>query len=110
MEITSITPGCGCITATASKRVLEPNVKATLDVNMDARRFVGGKTVIIRVTVGPEFISSAEVKVTALSRADVVFNPGDVGFGAFENVLHLPGEAVGFVDALDFWVAIARTQ
>ena len=36
MEITSITPGCGCITATAGKRVLEPNEKTTLDVGMDA--------------------------------------------------------------------------
>ena len=24
MEITSITPGCGCVTATASRRILEP--------------------------------------------------------------------------------------
>jgi hypothetical protein len=97
MEITSIVPGCGCITAAASKRVLEPNEKATLDVNMDARRFVGGKTVIIRVTVGPEFTSSAEVKVTALSRADVVFNPGDVGFGAVDH-----GQAVSQTVDVDY--------
>src|SRR5436305_1628825 len=80
MEITSITPGCGCVTATATKRVLEPRETATLDVNMDARRFTGPKSVIIRVSVGPEFTSSADVKVTANSRADVVFNPGDVEF------------------------------
>jgi Protein of unknown function (DUF1573) len=97
MEITSITPGCGCITATASKRVLEPNEKTTLDVNMDARRFVGAKTVIIRVTVGPEFTSSAEVKVSALSRADVVFNPGDVGFGAVDH-----GQAVSQTVDIDY--------
>jgi hypothetical protein len=97
MEITSIIPGCGCITATASKRVLEPNEKVTLDVNMDARRFVGGKTVIIRVTVGPEFTSSAEVKVSAMSRADVVFNPGDVGFGAVDH-----GQAVSQTVDIDY--------
>ena len=85
MEITSITPGCGCVTATASKRVLEPNEEATLDVNMDARRFTGPKSVIVRVTVGPEFTSSADVKVSATSRADVVFNPGDVEFGAVDH-------------------------
>ncbi len=97
MEITSITPGCGCITATASKRVLEPNEKTTLDVSMDARRIVGGKTVIIRVTVGPEFTSSAEVKVSALSRADVVFNPGDVAFGAVDH-----GQAVSQTVDVDY--------
>ena len=84
MEITSITPGCGCVTYTASKRVLESNETATLDINMDARRFTGPKAVIVRVTVGPNFTSSADVKVSAVSRADVVFNPGDVEFGAVD--------------------------
>jgi hypothetical protein len=84
MEVTSITPGCGCVTATASKRVLESNEEATLDVSMDARRFTGPKSVVIRVAVGPEFTSSADVKVSAVSRADVVFNPGDVEFGAVD--------------------------
>ncbi len=47
---------------------------------MDARRFTGAKTVGIRVTVGPEFTSSAELKVSATSRQDIVFNPGQVNF------------------------------
>src|ERR1700676_5514468 len=85
MEITSITPGCGCVTATASKRVLDPRESATIDVSMDARRFTGPKAVIVRVTVGPEFTSSADLKVSAVSRADVVFNPGDVEFGAVDH-------------------------
>jgi hypothetical protein len=82
MEITGITSGCGCVSAIASKRVLEPRETATLDVSMDARRFTGAKTVAVRVSVGPEFTSSAELKVTANSRADIVFNPGEVSFGA----------------------------
>jgi hypothetical protein len=84
MEITSIAPGCGCVTAKAQKHVLDPNEETTLDVSMDARRFTGPKSVIVRVTVGPEFTSSADVQVTANSRADVVFNPGDVEFGAVD--------------------------
>ena len=52
---------------------------------MDGRRFTGPKSVIVRVSVGPEFTSSADVKVTATSRADVVFNPGDVEFGAVDH-------------------------
>ena|SRR5436190_2312004 len=81
MEITQVKSGCGCVTATATKRVLEPREATTIEVSMDARRFTGPKTVAVRVTVGPEFISSAELKVSAHSRADVVFNPGDVNFG-----------------------------
>jgi hypothetical protein len=82
MEITGIVPGCGCVTVNPSKRILKPRESATLDVSMDARRFTGPKTVTIRVSVGPEYVSTAELKVTANSRADVVFNPGQVTFGS----------------------------
>src|SRR5436305_13958242 len=41
MEITNISSGCGCVTATAAKRVLEPRESTTIDVSMDARRFTG---------------------------------------------------------------------
>jgi hypothetical protein len=81
MEITRITSGCGCVSATCGKRVLEPRESTTIDVRMDARRFAGLKTVGVRVNVGPEFISTAELRVTANSRADIVFNPGQVSFG-----------------------------
>jgi hypothetical protein len=81
MEVTGLASGCGCVTAVASKRVLEPRETAHIDVSMDARRFTGPKTVVVRVTVGPEYVSSAELKVAATSRADVVFNPDAVNFG-----------------------------
>lgn len=81
MEITSINPGCGCVTYNAAKRVLEPLEKTTIDVTMDTSRFTGAKTVGITVTVGPDFVSSARLQVSANSRADIVFNPGQVSFG-----------------------------
>jgi hypothetical protein len=81
MEITSIVPGCGCVTATPAKRVLEPRESTNIDVTMDARRFTGPKAVGITVTVGPDFISTAHLRVSANSRADIVFNPGHVSFG-----------------------------
>jgi hypothetical protein len=81
MEITGLHPGCGCVTAVAPKRILEPRESTTIDISMDAARFTGPKTVSIRVTVGPEYVSSTELKVIANSRADVVFNPGQVSFG-----------------------------
>jgi hypothetical protein len=82
MEITSLKSGCGCVTAEAGKRVLEPRESTTIKVRMDTRRFSGPKTVAVRVTVGPEYISSAEIKVKANSRGDIVLNPGQVSFGA----------------------------
>lgn len=81
MEITSVRPGCNCITASTSKRHLEPGETATVDIRMDASRFQGPKGVIISVSVGPEFISQADIKVSANSRLDVVFNPGEINLG-----------------------------
>jgi hypothetical protein len=80
MEITGVQSGCGCVTATPAKRVLQPREQTTIDITMDAKRFTGAKTVVVRVDVGPNFISRAELKVTANARADVVFNPGQVDF------------------------------
>ncbi len=83
MQVTLVKPGCACVTASTSRAGgwLEPLESATIDVTMDGRRFTGPKTVAIHVQVGPEFISSAELKVSANSRPDVVFNPGEVNFG-----------------------------
>jgi hypothetical protein len=81
MVITEVKSGCGCVTATPAKRVVEPRESTTIDVNMDARRFTGLKTVGITVTVGPDYISTAQLRVSANSRADIVFNPGQVSFG-----------------------------
>lgn len=81
MEIVGVQPGCSCITYTIPKKTLEPRETVTVDIRMDASRFVGPKTVGIRVSVGPEFQSSTEIRVTANSRADVVFNPGEINLG-----------------------------
>jgi len=80
MEITGVTSGCGCVTATPAKRILDPREATTIDINMDGKRFTGPKTVTVRVTVGPNFVSSAQLKVSATVRQDVVFNPGQVDF------------------------------
>jgi len=81
MEITSIRSGCGCVSATSATKILEPKQSTTIDVSMDGRRFNGVKTVALYITVGPEFVSTAELRVTATSRSDVVFNPGQISFG-----------------------------
>lgn len=81
LEIMNVRVSCGCVTATVSKQSLQPRETGYLDVNMDARRFTGPKNVSIFVTVGPQYTSTATVRVSAVSRADVVFNPGEVNFG-----------------------------
>jgi RNA polymerase sigma factor (sigma-70 family) len=81
MEITGVRSSCGCVSATAAQRVLKPHESTTIEVKMDSTRFTGPKTVRIRVSVGPDFVSSAELKVCATSRADLALNPGRLDFG-----------------------------
>jgi hypothetical protein len=81
LTFTQIRPGCGCVTATASASPLAPKETGYIEVQMDARKFSGSKSVTIQVTVGPDFVSTAALQVTANSRSDVVCNPGEVNFG-----------------------------
>lgn len=80
IEVMSVRTSCGCVTVTPSTQVLKPRASGILDVKIDARKFVGPKTVSIYVLVGPEYTSTATIQVSANSRADVVFNPGQVNF------------------------------
>jgi hypothetical protein len=55
-----------------------------LNVNMDARQFVGAKTVRVFVTVGPKFVSTATLTLSANARGDVTFSPSEVDFGGVQ--------------------------
>jgi Protein of unknown function (DUF1573) len=81
LEITNVRAECGCVTPTLSTKILQPNETAELHINMDSARFSGAKRVPVHITVGPEFVSTATVVVTAHARQDVVFNPGEIDFG-----------------------------
>lgn len=81
IEIVEVRSLCGCVTAAASKNLLQPRETGVLEVAMDARRFTGPKSVSIHITVGPEYVSTATLQVSANSRADIVFNPGEINFG-----------------------------
>src|SRR5947209_6230685 len=81
MEVTNLKPSCGCGSAKATKMTLKPRESGFIEVTLDTKRFTGPKTVTVAVTVGPEFVSTADLRLSFNSRADVVFNPGQVNFG-----------------------------
>src|SRR5208337_4896026 len=81
LRITDVRISCSCVTATPSVQALQPKETGYINVTMDGRRFTGPKTVTIYVTVGPQYISTATLQVSANCRADIVFNPGQVVFG-----------------------------
>jgi hypothetical protein len=83
IEITELRVSCGCVSAKVSKNLLQPRESAVLEATMDTSKFKtpGHRTVSIFVSVGPQYISTATVQVSATRRDDVVFNPGQVSFG-----------------------------
>jgi hypothetical protein len=103
LEIGSPRVSCGCVSASVSKKVLQPQEEATLDITMDGTRFSGAKSVYISVSVGPEYISTATLKVSANARTDVVFNPGEFNFGVVQQGQQ-PSRTVDveYAGALDF--------
>lgn len=102
MDIMGVRVSCGCVTCTPSINHLKPNEEGELDVLMDARRFSGYKMVSIFVTFGPEYISTATLRVNANARQDVVFNPGTANFGIVQRgqapTQTLDVEYSGFLD------------
>ena len=73
--------GCGCLTPVANPSTLQPQQTGTIDITIDTTRFKGPKLFNVFVTVGPEFVSTATLTINAVSRQDVVFNPGQLNFG-----------------------------
>ena len=103
LEITSIRVSCGCVTPKESKKVLKSQEEGTIDITMDGTRFNGYKSVYIYVTVGPQYISTATLKVTANARSDVRFNPGEFNFGVVAQGQQPEQKMdVEYVGALDF--------
>ncbi|MGF1582233.1 MAG: DUF1573 domain-containing protein [Gemmataceae bacterium] len=84
LQITGLRVSCGCASATANKRVLQPLEEGYVDVKMDGARFTGPKTIQVMVTFGPKYVSTATLVVSANARPDVVFNPGSVDFGTVQ--------------------------
>jgi hypothetical protein len=81
LEIIGTRVSCGCVTVKPAVSVLQPRESTTVEVTMDGRRFIGPKNVKIFISVGPQYTSTATLEVSANSRADIVFNPGQVNFG-----------------------------
>ncbi len=81
LEVTDVRVQCGCVKAEPATKTLQPNETVAFNISMDARQFSGHKTVRIYVTVGPKFVSTATLIVSANARGDVVFAPTEIDFG-----------------------------
>ncbi|MFO0797869.1 MAG: DUF1573 domain-containing protein [Gemmataceae bacterium] len=81
MQVVDIRKSCHCLNFIPFSKVLQPNESGPLTVTMDAGKFVGANSQTFYVTFGPKFVSTAVVRVSAVSKTDVSVNPGAVAFG-----------------------------
>ena len=81
MQITEVRKSCTCLDYVPMLKTLKPNETADFTVTMNSGKFAGLNTQTFYVTFGPNFVSTAVIRVTATSRADVSINPGNVSFG-----------------------------
>jgi hypothetical protein len=73
LEITGVRASCGCAMFAHTTKAISPGEEGGIDVTLDSRRFRGPKTVSIYVRVGPVFVSTAALRITAnVSAKEVV--------------------------------------
>lgn len=82
LQVVDVRLECGCLKAYPPNKVLLPNESAEFTVTMNAAQFKGAATKKVLVTVGPSYVSTAELRFSAVSRDDVALTaPGMIDFG-----------------------------
>lgn len=81
MQIIDVRKSCVCLDAVPPQQVLQPHETAELVLVMNAGKFTGANTQSFFVTFGPQYVSTAVIRVSAVSRSDVTLTPGQVNFG-----------------------------
>lgn len=81
IQIIDTNPGCSCLAVYPPERVLQPTESAEMTVTMDTRTLTGPSSRMLRVTVGPTYVSTAVFRFDVDSRADVMLTPGAINFG-----------------------------
>ena len=80
VRITGVTVSCGCTSATAQQSVVQPGQSGAIVAQMDARRFVGPKTVTIFVRF--DYPSWEEVRLSISADGDEAgVSPDTLAFG-----------------------------
>lgn len=82
MQVTDIRKSSHALDFVPLTKVLQPNEAGEFTVTLNTAKFVGAATHTVYVTFGPKYISTAVLKVTAVSKTDLTVSPGAVAFGA----------------------------
>ena len=81
MQVTDIRRTSETAQAYPPQKVLQAYDKAEFVVTLDSSKFTGTGSETVQVSFGPTNVSTATLRVSAVSRADVMLAPGSFNFG-----------------------------
>ena len=81
MQVTELRRSTESLVAYPPQRIVQPNEKADFVVTLDTAKSSGLLSETVHVSVGPTFVSTAKLRVTANARADITLTPGSLNFG-----------------------------
>ncbi len=81
MQVIDVRKSCTCLDATVPQQVLQPHDTAEVTLVMNSAKFNGANAQSFFITFGPQYVSTAVIRVSAVSRNDVTLSPGQVNFG-----------------------------
>ena len=81
MQVTDIRRTSETVQAYPPQKVLQAYDKAEFVVTLDSSKFTGAGSETVQVSFGPTNVSTATLRVSAVSRADVMLAPGSFNFG-----------------------------
>jgi hypothetical protein len=81
MQVIDVRKSCTCLDVTLPTKVLQPHETAEIVFQMNTAKFSGANTQSFFLTFGPQYVSTAVIRVSAHSRADVTLTPGTANFG-----------------------------
>jgi hypothetical protein len=84
IHIAGVRSSCGCTTPTISKDTLKTWEKGAIVAQFNTESFTGHKHATLTVTIDKPFYAEVQLSVQGFIRSDVVFDPGEVNFGAID--------------------------
>lgn len=81
IQVVDVRKSCGCLEAYPPQKVLRPHESSEFVVSMNTAKFNGANAQTLYVTLGPNYLSTAIIRMQANSRSDVSLTPGAVNFG-----------------------------
>jgi hypothetical protein len=81
LHVAKLRTSCNCATAALAQNDVPPGESTVLAITIDTHKFSGHRTFTIYVDIDRPFVEEARLVLQAVSREDVMLNPGRLDFG-----------------------------